>query len=184
MNPYGVLAGTLGLLVAGFLVFRKVRHDYQQHGRLTHLSVLLEVLIFFLHGSASYLFLDFSPGQYDVTSPRFWAAVALIVAGVGVTVPVMFSLSWSKSVGRDFSGLRTTGLYRYTRNPQIVAFGVALLGSSLLWFSLSGIVWVAIYGAIGHMMVLTEEEHLGKVYGDAYEAYRRHVPRYLGLPDT
>ena len=58
MNPYGVLAGTIGLVAVGWLVFRKVRADYRQYGQLTQLSVFLEFLIFAMHGCASYLFLD------------------------------------------------------------------------------------------------------------------------------
>ncbi len=33
-----------------------------------------------------------------------------------------------------------------------------------------------------HTMVLTEEEHLTRVHGDAYRDYCRRVPRYLGKP--
>lgn len=179
MNPYGVVAGTLVLLVAGFLVFRKVRYDYQQHGQLTRLSAFLEVLIFFLHGSGSYLFLDSTLGHINVMSLWFWAAVILLLVGLAGTITAMFRLSWGKSVGRDVSGLRTTGLYRYTRNPQIVAYGLVVLGYSLLWPSWSGIVWVAVYGAIGHMMVRTEEGHLRQVYGADYEAYCAQVRRYI-----
>lgn len=180
MGLIGVVGRTLGLLLAGALVFTKVAYDYRQHGHLTHLSALLEVLIFTLHGFASSLFLDFHPRHYHVASPRFWVAIALIAGGLGVLLPAMFRLSWKKSVGRDFSGLRTSGLYGYTRNPQIVAYGLAIFGCALLWLKWSGVVWVAVYGAIGHMMVLTEEAHLRRVYGEAYEAYCRRVPRYMG----
>ena len=35
---------------------------------------------------------------------------------------------------------------------------------------------------IMHLMVRGEEEHLEKVFGDAYREYREQTPRYLGLP--
>jgi protein-S-isoprenylcysteine O-methyltransferase Ste14 len=181
MNPYGVITGTIGLLVVGFLVFRKVRHDYRQHGQLTRISVALELIIFFLHGAGSYLFLDAVIAHIDVTAPSFWAAVVLLVVGLVGVITAMSRLTWTKSVGREVTSLRTTGLYQYTRNPQILAYGLIVLGYALLWPSWSGILWVVIYGAIGHMMVLTEEEHLKEVYGVAYEDYCRSVPRYLGL---
>jgi protein-S-isoprenylcysteine O-methyltransferase Ste14 len=31
-------------------------------------------------------------------------------------------------------------------------------------------------------MVLTEEEHLGRIFGREYDHYRDRVPRYIGLP--
>lgn len=181
MNIYGVIAGTLGLLIAGLLVFRKVRYDYQQHGQLSRLSVALELFIFFLHGVSSYLFLDSRIAHIDITPPSFWVAVVLLVIGLVGVITAMSRLTWTKSVGRDVTSLRTTGLYQYTRNPQILAYGLVVLGYALLWPSWSGILWVVIYGAIGHLMVLTEEEHLKEVYGVAYEDYCGSVPRYLGL---
>lgn len=35
------------------------------------------------------------------------------------------------------------------------------------------------YALISHWMVITEEEHLAKVFGDIYEQYCSEVPRYL-----
>jgi protein-S-isoprenylcysteine O-methyltransferase Ste14 len=32
---------------------------------------------------------------------------------------------------------------------------------------------------VGHLMVMTEEEHLREVYGEEYERYCERVPRYL-----
>ena len=34
---------------------------------------------------------------------------------------------------------------------------------------------------MAHTMVLTEEEHLLDVFGEAYARYRARVPRYLGF---
>ena len=105
--------------------------------------------------------------------------MAVGLAGVMVA---MGRLSWRKSIGRDASGLQRTGLYRYTRNPQIVAYGLLVLGYALWWPSWSGLVWVMVYAAIAHIMVLAEEEHLRRVYGEAYETYCQRTARYLGLP--
>lgn len=181
MNTLAVVAVTVELLVAGGLVFRKVGHDYTQHGRLTMFAVGLELLIFFLHGSASYVYLDSVTAHIAVGAPWFWAAVALLVVGFAGVFAAMARLTWVKSVGRDFSGLRTTGLYRFSRNPQLVAYGLVVLGYALLWPSWRGLVWVAVYAAIAHMMALAEEAHLRRVYGAAYADYCRRVPRYVGV---
>ena len=41
--------------------------------------------------------------------------------------------------------------------------------------------WVFLIVAMTHMMVLTEEEHLYAIFGEAYERYCKQVPRYTGV---
>jgi protein-S-isoprenylcysteine O-methyltransferase Ste14 len=55
-----------------------------------------------------------------------------------------------------------------------------VIGYALLWPAWSGLVWVGLYLAIAHVMVRTEEEHLQRAYGEAYERYCAGTPRYLG----
>ena len=75
----------------------------------------------------------------------------------------------------------TTGVYRYSRNPQYVGNMVLLVG----WIVLSASAWVAPYAvlAIGALAItpLTEEPWLHEKYGDAYRSYCRGTPRYFGL---
>lgn len=182
MSLYGMLAGALGLIALGVLFFRRVGADYRRYGSTTGFSVFLEFLIFTLHGCASYLFLDSSLKNVSVGSLTFLLGVGLMVVGLAGTVAGMARLSWGKSIGRDTGGLNTTGMYRFTRNPQIVAYGLLVLGYALWWPSWSGLAWVAIYAVIAHVMVMTEEEHLRRVYGATYDDYCRRIPRYLGLP--
>jgi protein-S-isoprenylcysteine O-methyltransferase Ste14 len=44
------------------------------------------------------------------------------------------------------------------------------------------LVWLAIYGLIAHVMVLTEERHLRRTFGEDYEDYCQRTPRYVGMP--
>jgi protein-S-isoprenylcysteine O-methyltransferase Ste14 len=57
-----------------------------------------------------------------------------------------------------------------------------VIGSAIQWPSWYALGWVLLYGAIAHMMVLTEEGHLLDVHGADYESYRKRVPRCFGLP--
>ena len=99
MNPYGVLAGTIGLVAVGWLVFRKVRADYRHYGQLTQLSVFLEFLIFAMHGCASYLFLDSNLSDVQMAGFIFWLAVCLMAIGLSGVLTGMARLSWMKVVG-------------------------------------------------------------------------------------
>ncbi len=170
------------LLVAAGLIFGRVRRDYQSLGKLTSFSTFLEVLIFFLHGSASYAFLDSNLGHINTASPLFFLSILCMLVGLVLVAIAMGRLGMGESVGQQVSGVQQSGLYRYSRNPQIVAYGLVVIGYALLWPAWSGLVWVGLYLAIAHLMVCVEEEHLRQAYGEAYRRYCAETPRYLGLP--
>jgi protein-S-isoprenylcysteine O-methyltransferase Ste14 len=170
------------LLAAAVFIFGRVRRDYRALGKLTPFSTFLEVLIFFLHGSASYALLDSDLSHVNRASPLFFLSILCMPVGVVLVAVAMGRLGVGQSVGQRVSGLQQSGLYRYSRNPQIVAYGLVVIGYALLWPAWSGLVWVGLYLAIAYLMVRTEEEHLRQVYGAAYEGYCARTPRYLGLP--
>jgi protein-S-isoprenylcysteine O-methyltransferase Ste14 len=76
--------------------------------------------------------------------------------------------------------LRTDGLYRYTRNPQNVAYlllfwAITVASASMLVGALAGVftVWLVVQS-------LVEEPWLREQY-DGYEAYADAVPRFVGV---
>lgn len=89
-------------------------------------------------------------------------------------------------LGRDNSygargGLVTTGIYRWSRNPQnamlVVVYGCLAVatdgrGTYLLCAAMMG-VYV--------LMVFCEEPWLEKAYGASFRRYCRHVPRFVNL---
>lgn len=79
-------------------------------------------------------------------------------------------------------GLRTSGIYLYSRNPQLVGSFFFIAGYAMLWPSWQGFLWAGLWLVIAHWMVQAEETHLKEVFGDEYRAYCTRTPRYLGLP--
>lgn len=82
--------------------------------------------------------------------------------------------------GRKSSEIVRGGPYSTTRNPLYVfsAIGAAGIGA------MTGSVLVAILFAIltyaaFHYVILVEEEHLKKTFGEPYRAYLRDVPRFF-----
>jgi len=76
--------------------------------------------------------------------------------------------------------LVTSGLYKYVRNPMYVGVLMVVIGH-FLWF---GYWWilayaVALFMAFTLFVVFYEEPHLKSVFGDAYIAYQKGVPRWL-----
>lgn len=54
-----------------------------------------------------------------------------------------------------------------------------VVGTLLQNLSMYMVGWMVIYVIISHWMVITEEEHLHRIYGEEYEKYCTEVPRYL-----
>lgn len=169
------------LPILGALVFRRVGQDYERQGKLTRFSTFLEVFIFFLHGASSYVFMDSRLSVVDVRSPLFSLAIVLLVGGLVMLFTAMGRLGVRKALGQDVTELHCSGLYRHSRNPQILSYGLVVAGYALFWPSWSGVLWLTIYGVIAHMMIRTEELHLRKTYGDDYVEYCERTARYVQL---
>ncbi|MBI2685658.1 MAG: isoprenylcysteine carboxylmethyltransferase family protein [Acidobacteria bacterium] len=76
--------------------------------------------------------------------------------------------------------LVVTGLYRYVRNPMYVAVVSAILGQGLVFGNAAllrygGLVWI-----LFHLFVLVyEEPALRASFGDEYNTFCAHVPRWI-----
>lgn len=171
------------LLVLGFavFVFWRVRIDYESRGRLSPLSAALQVAVFFLHAAASYSFFDTNGSAGAGRETLQALAFGLMVVGVAGALAGMAQLSPWATVGRSVKGLKTGGVYRRSRNPQLVFYFLFLVGYVLLQPGWKGIVWLVLYIVIAHAMVLSEEHHLRRTFGKDYEEYCHKTPRYLGL---
>lgn len=170
------------LFTAAIVVFARARLDYERYGHLTHLSSLLVILIFLLLCFTSNIFLHSNIGTINIGSITFIIALGLMALGLAGMVMALFQLGWNASIGRRVLGLQQSGLYRITRNPQLVGLFLLLTGYALVWPSWSGALWVALYLSITTIMVRIEEEHLGRIYGEEYRIYCERTPRYIGIP--
>lgn len=168
------------LLAAAWVVFRVfVRRDYRRLGRLSWPTSLLETLVFCLWGSFTWIDLppDWPPSY---VSPALRAIGWILVAvGLALTLISMGWLGFRRSFGQEANQLRQSGLYAKTRNPQILACALAVIGYATLWPSWHTLGWILLYAATAHIMVFTEEEHLRDLHGQAYERYCQRVPRYF-----
>ncbi len=109
-----------------------------------------------------------------VGNPVFILGSILVVLGLaGVTVAV-FNFRNTPT-----NQPVTSGLYRISRHPQILALGILFLGICIAIGS-----WVAMFALVasklfGHFSILAEEESCLKQYGDSYRDYVKRVPRYF-----
>ncbi|MCZ6765228.1 MAG: isoprenylcysteine carboxylmethyltransferase family protein [Alphaproteobacteria bacterium] len=109
---------------------------------------------------------------------RWGVGLLLIISGNFVVWWGVAQIGMRATSG-DATGLRTDGLYRYSRNPQYVADMAILIG----WIILSASVWVLPVAAIGVLLLaivpLAEEKWLEEMYGENYRVYRSKTRRYL-----
>jgi protein-S-isoprenylcysteine O-methyltransferase Ste14 len=185
MVAYFTLA--LLLLAFAYVVFRRiVRKDYQDGGRLGPFASIMQLLVFLGYFCFPYLF---NPPEW----PWFWRpdisatptlqviGLLLICLGFAVAFGTMFWFGITKAFGFRVDSVTKQGPYKISRNPQVLGGYLLVVGVFIQWPSLYAFGWFLMYAVITHWMVMTEEEHLLRIFGDEYEAYCAHVPRYLFL---
>ena len=169
----------LGIAIAVSVVaLRHARRQYRTRGRLTWTGLSLVCAMLFvpnliLHEEARYELPD---------SPMRIAGAVVSASGLLLCLfGVVAFRSVAKVMCLDPGRLTVAGPYRFGRNPQYVGWIVLLFGFVLMdpsWWSLAAVLVVAL--AL-HRLVLIEEEHLGRVFGEAYRAFTRATPRYFGV---
>ena len=107
---------------------------------------------------------------------------------VGMLGDVIFLLSvlcmkdsWRAGIpDKDKTELVTTGIYRFSRNPAFLGFDLMYVSVLLLYGNLLTLGFSAFAIVMLHLQILQEERYLVNTFGAPYQAYCRHVSRYLG----
>jgi protein-S-isoprenylcysteine O-methyltransferase Ste14 len=176
------LVCTALLLSAAYLILRLLFHrDYTHRGRLSPLSQVAGSLVFFLWGGFPYLYGPSDWPAVHLSAPLRILGWSLLAGGLAIMLAGIWTLSLPSALGQGSRSLAQHGLYRYSRNPQLLGCCAYGLGFALLWPSWYALGWVLMFAVLAHLMVITEEEHLGRVFGQEYQRYCQRVPRYLGL---
>ena len=176
---------TLLLVGAAYFVFRViVRRAYRLRGKLAWFTSALQLLVF--AGLMGYPYL-FCPPEWAL----FWllagptyrfqqiAGLLIILLGFVLSFGTMAWFGLGRAFGLETQGLKTSGPYRWTRNPQVLGGYLLVIGVAVQWPSWYSTLWVISFGLICHWMILTEEEHLSKVIGEDYLSYCERTPRYF-----
>lgn len=108
--------------------------------------------------------------------PARWIGVPLVLAGIAIRIVARLTL------GKHFSGhvqttqghrLITTGIYRSIRHPAYLGYLCLLLGFSICFGSVGGLVWAIVAGIPGLLYrVRIEEAALEKWFPDEYPRYQ------------
>ncbi len=116
---------------------------------------------------------------------RELVAWVLVIVGAVVIFAGLASFARHKTTANPFkpataSSLVDTGIYGRTRNPMYVGVAIVLIGYAAFLSHPVALFAAFLFPAyIGRFQIAPEERALDRVYGEAYEAYKRRVPRWL-----
>lgn len=182
------LITSLVFLALAYFVYRVlIKRDYEKHSGLSPISYILEIIVFAIHANILWFAIPakwpYFPALPDNPS---LVVVSGIVGVIGVIVLLIswFGLGSKTSLGMDKDQLCTSGLYQYSRNPQLVGYGLILISFVILYPSWSSILWIILYVILASFMIISEEEFLERKYKEEYRLYREKVPRILFAKDN
>jgi len=122
----------------------------------------------------------------------WYAALRGLAAGVALAALLATSLCWSRMglawrmavSATERQPLITDGPFRYVRHP-IYALQMLLMGCSLVIVPTGPMLAVAaVHTVLVHLKARNEEQHLGRVHGDAYRRYAARTRRFLPWPSA
>jgi len=155
------------------------RMEYRKYGKLTTIGMLLLCAMLILPNFV----LEFAT-TYEIPSTVLDYVGAII--GLFGLILCLLGMTAFRSVSKilclDAGELTVTGAYRWSRNPQYVGWLMFLLGFALNDWSLWCLAAITVVAVSLHLLVLIEEEHLRREFGERYVEYCRKVPRYFPLP--
>lgn len=111
----------------------------------------------------------------------YYIGAALFVAGGLFTWCAQDALgpSWRSSIDqRTKPGLRTGGLYRYSRNPVIVGLLACMAGYTLMLPTWLSVVLLLASVTVLRIHIVEEEHWLKNAYGAEYDRYCERVGRF------
>ena len=153
------------------------RWEYRRRGRLTFVGVFLLCAMILVPN----LLLEYATRYEMPDTPLDYLGAVISIVGIAIClIGITHFRSISKVFCVDVGRLTISGPYRWSRNPQYVGFFLFLLGFALNDWSLWCLAALLVAAINLHLLVLVEEEHLRRVFGEQYVEFCRKTPRYAG----
>ena len=111
---------------------------------------------------------------------QYLVGTSLLLTGFGFALRWTNFLGWGNAFGST-DGLRTDGIYLFSRNPIYVISIVGMIGWAVLVGSWMVTTLLSIWACLYIAAPFPEEPWMRKQYGDSFAAYMSQVPRYGSL---
>lgn len=114
-------------------------------------------------------------------TPRFISAGILFLIALPGGFAAIHQLSFRQTLGLKGKFI-STGVYRFSRNPQYVTHILLIAAVVLITNSTLALLTGIPYALWFVLAPFSEEPWLRNQFGAAYSSYCRRVPRFVGLP--
>lgn len=175
---------TVLLVTVGAWCLRNVRRDYNNLHTLSSKTTVGAWLFYSLHFIITVTAAATSswPLPIGSTTSRV-AGITLSLFGFVLYIAGIASFRSLKRVsGRDTSKLVTTGIYRWSRNPQNLGWLLFLAGVSIIGRSGLALLMTIVFGVAFRILLPIEEKFLESVFENQYRDYLSWSHRYIGRP--
>ena len=134
--------------------------------------------------------LAFVSGVWSIFGVKLFPATTVRVTGIifGILGVLCFALAtttmksaWRVGIPEEKTMLITRGIYSISRNPAFVGFDLIYLSICFMFYNLPLMLCSSFAMIMLHLQILQEEEHMHRMFGEEYEAYRKHTYRYWGV---
>jgi protein-S-isoprenylcysteine O-methyltransferase Ste14 len=123
------------------------------------------------------------PAFWSLKAPALLKLVAFYLWGFGFSLLFVgrFGLGASFRIGspQEQTSLKTTGLFKFSRNPMYVGVYATILASVLYTLNPMALLIGIFVVSVHHKIVLAEEHFLSDAFGQVYIDYCVRVRRYL-----
>ena len=131
----------------------------------------------------------------DINTGLFhWAGLLIMIAGIFIyllttfsfllkgkgTPAIWFTKAISFIIGEEPVKMVSSGLYKYSRNPMYIGVMTIVTGQGL-YFQYSVVLWYALslFIIFNFVVIVIEDPHLEKKFGDEYRNYKRRTRRWI-----
>ncbi len=173
----------LGLVMI-FAIIRSLKYGYSITGKPTiHPLFFYSAKLFFFLNWMLFLTKALFPefGYIPVPVSLSWAGIILLVAGSILFIPAVLQLGNSLRYGipKEETKLKTTGIFRISRNPLYLGMFSICIGSCLYFPDLVNVAF-CIYAIIIHLKIIKgEEEFLANRFGEEWKKYAAKVRKLI-----
>ena len=178
-----IIFSIIGLVMI-FVIIRSLIYGYSLTGKPTirPLFFYTAKLFFFLNWMLfliKALFPEF--GYIPVPLELSWAGTIFLIIGGILFIPAVLQLGSSLRYGipDEDTKLKTTGIFRISRNPLYLGLFIICIGSCLYFPDIANVAF-CIYTIVFHLKIIKgEEEFLAKRFGDDWKKYTAKVRRLI-----
>ncbi len=169
------------LIVATPLLLRKIYSDYTK-AEVSGKSVLFGYIFFSL-----FIMTILNAAQYTrwvfASDNLLFKVLGYVLMSTGIliiTEAFVEFRSFKRIHGLKVDKIISTGVYRFSRNPQYLATFLFIIGFSLLYRSIIAFILTPIFIILVDVFFVSgEEKYLEKSLGNEYLQYKKRVRRWL-----